>query len=126
MLAVGAGFFSTQILSLAGDKAYSSLAPAAFDAATHSKDTASLIVMLAYASIAGFIGAYIAARLAARRPVAHALVLGLVSLALTIVSTFLAWDAAPPWYHAATLLLVVPVAFLAGTVREMQTRSIAA
>jgi hypothetical protein len=120
LLAVGAGFFATAILSLGGDVAFRSLAPDAFDSTGHARSAGSLVIVLAYVALAGFIGAYITARLAVRRPVAHSIVLGIVALAFGAVTTFLAWDTAPVWYHAATLLLIVPIAFLAGKLREMQ------
>jgi hypothetical protein len=122
ILAVGAGFFATAILSLGGDLAFRALAPDAFDSVGRARSAGSLIIVLAYVALSGFIGAYLTARLAVQRPVAHAVALGLIALAINAVVTFFAWDTAPAWYHAATLLLIVPVAFLAGTLRELQLR----
>jgi hypothetical protein len=51
---------------------------------------------------------------------AAALVLGALGLAFTGAGTVAMWDAAPGWYHAVSLLLVLPYAWLGGTLRERE------
>jgi len=121
ILAVGAGFFATAVLSLGGDLAFRALSPQAFDASGRAHDAHVLLIVLAYVAIFSFVGGYITGWLAQRRPVAHALVLGIVELAISAAAAIAAWDTAPAWYHVTALLLLVPVTVLGARVREMQS-----
>ena len=118
VLAVGAGFFSTAVLSLGGDLFLRATMPESFDVTGRVQSGTVLLFMLAYVAGFGLLGGYIAARLAQRRPYTHALVLGLICLAITLAGAILAWDTAPAWYHMASSLLVVPVALLGAMLRQ--------
>ncbi|MBX5461039.1 MAG: hypothetical protein IRZ28_08115 [Steroidobacteraceae bacterium] len=120
LIAVGAGFFATAVLSLGGDLTFSHLAPHAFDGNGRPSTDEAYAIIAAYTALFGFAGGYIAARIASRRHVAHAVASGLLTLAISGVVAFFMWDATPAWYNVTNLLLILPVAFLGGKLRELQ------
>ncbi len=66
------------------------------------------------------LGSYAAACFAPRRPLRHAVELGVLALGLMLVLTFMFWRETPTWYHFAALAVVLPAAWLGGTLRERQ------
>jgi hypothetical protein len=52
------------------------------------------------------------------RPMRHALILGALGLAFDDARTIATWETAPAWFHL--LALVLPAAWLDGTIRERQ------
>jgi hypothetical protein len=87
----------------------------------------SLLLAMAYRTIYGVAGSYIAARLAPDRPMAHALTLGVVGLALSIVGAAVTWNRGPAfgphWYPLALIVLAMPQAWAGGRLRVMQLRA---
>jgi hypothetical protein len=87
---------------------------------------APLLLATAYRTIYGVAGSYIAARLAPSRPMTHALVLGVVGLALSIVGAMVTWNKGPAfgphWYPVALVALAMPQAWAGGRLRVMQLR----
>jgi hypothetical protein len=122
IFAIAAGFFATAVLSLGGDLTLRAAMPQAFDVHGQAGSPNVLLLILLYVGIFGAAGGYITAHFAPRRPVAHALILGTVSLVISAIVTISAWGAAPAWYHLAALLLIVPVAFAGGKLREVRLR----
>lgn len=122
IFAVAAGFFTTAILSLGGDIVFRNVAPTAFDTNGRPTSAGGLMVMLAYTALFGFVGGYVTARIAIRRPMAHALAVGCLALVFGIATAIIAWSTAPAWYHLTTLVLTVPVAVAGGKLREWQSR----
>ncbi len=120
VLAIGAGFFATAVLSLAGDFGLRRLRPDSFAADGGIQDSSVFAISLVYAAVFGVIGGYVAARIAIRRPLRHAAILGGVMLAFAALSAVLLWSTAPPWYHLATLAMVLPAALVGGKIRELQ------
>ena len=117
--AVAAGFAGTNIVSLLADTASLKLVPQAFDARSRPLDPQGLLLMLAGTALAGVVGGYLTARMAAGRPIAHAAVLGGVQLMLALVANILSWDSGPAWFHLATLALVMPAALVGGKIRTL-------
>ena len=107
VVAVGAGFFAIQMLSLGGQKVLGA---------------GSLPMTLALWAVCDVIGGYITAHLAVIRPVKHAAVLGAFTLVLSLVLALLAWGTSIPGAQIAALLLIVPLATLGGKLRELQVR----
>jgi hypothetical protein len=107
VVAVGAGFFAIQMLTLGGQKAFGGN---------------SLPVTLVYMAVFECIGGYITARLAVIRPVVHAVALGLFTFVLSLVLAVLAWSSEPTWFQITALGLIVPMTMLGGKVRELQVR----
>jgi surface polysaccharide O-acyltransferase-like enzyme len=81
----------------------------------------------AYRTVFTVAGSYITARLASDRPMRHALALGVVGLAVSIVGAVLTWDAwpgsGPHWYPLALIATALPCAWVGGRLREMQLRA---
>jgi hypothetical protein len=71
-------------------------------------------------------GGYITARFAPNRPMLHALVLGVLGLAVSIVGTVVTWNKGPAfgphWYPVALVVLAVPQCWAGGKLYEMQLR----
>jgi len=120
ILAVLAGFlfigFARFILSVA----LLGIFPGAFDAEGRVLGTPALLLILAQVAVVVMAGAYLTARLAARRPLEHALVLGAFGLLFNVAGTLAQWERAPAWYHVTALALVLPVAWLGGRLRVRQ------
>jgi len=85
-------------------------------------DTGLLFLALAYRSVYAVLGSYIAARLAPRNPMRHALVLGAVGLVLSLAGAIatIPMDLGPSWYPIALVLTALPCAWLGGILHRMR------
>jgi multisubunit Na+/H+ antiporter MnhB subunit len=76
------------------------------------------ILATAYRIVYGIAGGYITARLAPNRPLLHALVLGVVGLALSIAGAAGTWNRGPEfgskWYPLAVIAMALPCSWLGG------------
>jgi hypothetical protein len=81
---------------------------------------------LAYRTLAGVIGAFVAAVLAPNRPMAHALALGLIGLFLSTVGTIVMWGIGPAWYPIALAVVAVPASWLGGRIAERRAQRVQA
>ncbi len=88
---------------------------------------APLLLATAYRTVYGVLGSYIAARLAPDRPMQHALALGVVGLAVSIVGTVVTWNKGPAfgphWYSLALVALAMPQSWVGGRLRVVQSRA---
>ena len=109
-------------LSFAADVAVPVLLPRAFAGPDAGGAAGLLVLTLTYVALATAAGGYLTARLAARHPATHALVLGVLSLVLVVVGTAFTWRSAPAWYHALSLLFLVPFALAGGSLRARPGR----
>ena len=79
------------------------------------------VLALAYRIVYGVAGGYIAARLAPNRPMAHALALGVVGLALSIAGVAANWNKGPEygprWFSLALIATALPCAWIGGKLR---------
>lgn len=86
-----------------------------------------LLLATAYRTVYNIAGSYIAARLAPDRPMAHALWLGVVGLALCIVGAVVTWNKGPAfgphWYPVALIVLAIPCAWAGGRLFGAQPRT---
>ncbi len=86
-----------------------------------------LLLATVYRTIYGVLGSYIAARLAPHRPMLHALVLGTIGLAVSIVGAVVTWNKGPAfgphWYPLALIVLALPEAWAGGKLRLLQLRT---
>lgn len=86
-----------------------------------------LLLATAYRTVYGVVGSYITARLAPNQPMRHALVLGVLGLAVSIVGAVVTWNKGPAfgphWYPLALVALAMPPAWVGGRLREMQLRA---
>jgi hypothetical protein len=119
--AVLAGFILIGALSVGADLLLRQAVPTAFGPAGRVDSVPILLLMMGYVGVFAVGGCYLAARLAPSRPMIHALVLGALGLLFTGYNTIVVfWDTAPAWFHVASLLLVMPYAWLGGRLREVE------
>ena len=87
-----------------------------------------LVLATAYRAVFGVVAAYVTARLAPYRPMAHALAGGFVGLIVSAVGAFATWNKGPEfgphWYPVALVVIALPCAWLGGRlVSPSYTRS---
>lgn len=84
----------------------------------------ALLLATVYRTVFGIVGSYIIARLAPDRPMQHALVSGVVGLAVSIIGAAVTWNKGPAfgphWYPLALIVLAMPQAWVGGKLRLMQ------
>lgn len=73
-----------------------------------------IALIVAYRTIFNIIGFYLTARLAPSKPMKHAIILGTICFALTIVGTIVMWHLPPHWYPISLAVLTLPAAWLGG------------
>ena len=84
------------------------------------------LLAISYRAVDGIVGSYLAARLAPDRPLAHALVLGVIGLLLSTAGLLATWSKGPEfgprWYPIALVVIALPCAFIGGTLRRRQVQ----
>jgi hypothetical protein len=79
-------------------------------------------VATGYRVVFGVLSGYMAARLAPDRPMTHALALGVVGVALSLVGLIATWNAGPAfgakWYPIALVIVAIPCAWAGGKLYE--------
>jgi len=123
VVAVAAGFFASTVMSLGADLAFRRMSPASFDAEGQATGDGTLFVIMGYEVLFAAVAGYVTARLAIRKPFAHALIMAAVVLVGRVPTAILAWNAVPVWFHLGVLLLIVPAALLGAKVGELRTRA---
>jgi len=83
-----------------------------------------LLIATVYRTLYGVLGAYLAACLAPNRPMKHALILGAIGFAVSVLGTVATWNGGPAfgphWYPIALDVLAMPQSWLGGKLRESQ------
>jgi hypothetical protein len=122
--AVVAGFLAGAVLSVATDVVLHALGVYPPWGQSMTGYESALLLATAYRTVFGVLGAYIAARLAPDHPMYHALWLGAIGLAVSIVGTAVTWNKGPAfgphWYPLALVVLALPQSWLGGKLREKQ------
>jgi hypothetical protein len=115
-----AGFVAVVVLSLGTDFALH--ATGVFPALGQRMSDALFILATAYRTLYSVVGSYVTAQLAPDRPVGHALVGGLIGVALSTLGAVVTWnkDLGPHWYPLALIVTAMPTAWLGGKLRVMQ------
>lgn len=76
------------------------------------------VLALAYRIVYGVLGGYVAARFAPSQPVKHAMIVGFIGLALTIVGVAMHWNKGPEfgpkWFNLALVFTALPCAWAGG------------
>ena len=89
-----------------------------------------LLLATVYRTVYGILGSYITARFAPFRPMAHAMVLGLMGLVANILGTVTTWNKGPAfgphWYPITLIVLALPTAWAGAQIRIAQMRKAAA
>jgi hypothetical protein len=87
----------------------------------------ALLFATVYRTVYGVAGSYITARLAPDWPMAHAMILGILGLIVSIVGAAVTWNKGPAfgphWYPVALVVLALPTAWAGGKLRVMQLHS---
>jgi MFS family permease len=80
------------------------------------------LLATSYRILIGIGGGWLSARLAPRRPLKHALVLGLVGTALGCVGIVATWgqNLGPRWYPIAVAVLAIPQCWVGGKIHELR------
>lgn len=120
IFAVVTGFVFIALLSTGTELAIKAAIPALFDADGGTRSVTVLLLTIGYVGLYATMGCYLAARLAPRRPLQHALGLGIVGLVFNGVGSWYAWSTAPAWFHGGSLLLVMFWAWLGGRMRVQE------
>lgn len=76
------------------------------------------LLAFSYRAVYDVAGCYLTARLAPSRPMWHALVLGGIGLALSLVGAVAMWGAGPAWYSLGLAASAVPSAWLGGRLAQ--------
>ncbi len=78
------------------------------------------LLALAYRIVYGILGGYVGARFAPSQPVKHALIVGFIGLALSIVGVAMHWNKGPEygpkWFNLALVATALPCAWIGGKV----------
>ena len=75
-------------------------------------------IAIVYGAVFAFIAGYLAARLAPRKPIAHAVAFALLLLTVAAASYAIQAEGASMWSLIATLVVSVPAAIAGGLVRS--------
>jgi hypothetical protein len=110
--AVFAGLLFTFAVTTAVDLTLHALG--VFPPWTERMSDALFVLALAYRLPLNAAGAYVAARVAPRHPMRHALVLGGVGIVLTTAGAIAMWDQGPAWYSLANIACALPCAWAGG------------
>lgn len=122
ILALFAGFVVAVVLSIVTDVI---LHKTGFYPPLGQPNTSSqLLVATIYRTLFGIVSAWVTARLAPYRPLAHALVGGAIGMVIALMGAIATWNMplGPHWYSLALVVLAMPTAWVGGQLRVMQLR----
>ena len=82
------------------------------------------VLAVAYRVVYGVVGSYITARIARDRLMTHAMIVGVIGFALSIVGVAANWNKGPAygprWFAIALILTTLPCAWIGGKLRVAQ------
>jgi hypothetical protein len=85
------------------------------------------LLAIGYRTVDGIIGGYVTARLAPDRPVAHALVLGVLGIVLSTAGVIATWskgpEFGPKWYPLTLVAIALPCSLIGGLIRARQLKT---
>jgi peptidoglycan/LPS O-acetylase OafA/YrhL len=120
LLAIALGYVVMLVAVVGGDLALTALAPSLMPQAGEQPDPVYFVFNLSTGAFFMGIGAYVTALLAGRAEMKHALGLGALSIAMSIVSMIKYADEQPLWYSIALMFLAIPAALVGGYFRARQ------
>ena len=113
--AIFAGLLAVVVLSLGTDQIMHSLNiyPPWGEPMNEMSDN---LLALAYRCVYGALGSFIAARFAPRNPMCHAMILGVIGFALSLLGAIasIPLKLAPTWYPISLVVTALPCAWLGG------------
>jgi len=124
IVAVLAGMIASIILSLGTDVLLHAAHVFPPWGASMTGYDSALVFTTIYRTIYGVLGSYIAARLAPNRSMLHAMILGFVGFAVSLLGAAVTWNGGPAfgphWYPVALVVLALPAAWAGGKLRLAQ------
>ena len=114
ILAVFAGIVAVVFLSIATDVAFEQLRLTPPQSDPGAFTPSMLAVATVYRSLYAVIGSYIAARLAPRAPMAHALSLGVIGVIANVAGAWVNWSYGNHWYPIALVMTALPCSWIGG------------
>jgi hypothetical protein len=88
------------------------------------------LLAIAYRTVDGILGCYVAARLAPNRPLSHALALGVIGVILSGLGAVATWNAGPEfgpaWYPLTLVAISLPCAWAGGQLASQRRHASAA
>lgn len=115
--AIATGFFAAAILSIATDVILEQSGVMKTDPFSENPSWLILLI-IAYRFIYNTAGCYIAALLAPTKPMRHAMIIGFIGLALSIIGTMVMWEKAVAWYNISIILIALPCAWIGGKLKK--------
>jgi hypothetical protein len=109
VVAILAGLAAVVVLSAGTDKVL-----AALGAFPPMDTTPMLIAATVYRSLFAVVGGYLAGRLAPEQPMLHAIILGMIGLAVALFGCIVMWHVGNHWYPIALVLAALPCSWLGG------------
>jgi hypothetical protein len=120
ILAIVVGFIFIGVLAFGTEAALHAAMPGEYGPGGRLDSFPLLLFTQLYVFVYAVAGCYLAAWMAGRKPMQHALILGVLGLVFNVIGSVSMWDTAPAWYHIVAILLVMPAAWLGGKIRERQ------
>jgi hypothetical protein len=110
-----AGFFLIGLLGYLADTVLQQLGILPIPT-EHKFETGHALLALTYHLVFAILGGFVTARLAPDRPLAHAIVLGILGIGISTLGliAILMQDLAPAWYGGALIVFSIPVTWLGG------------
>jgi hypothetical protein len=121
--AVVAGFIAVVVLSIGTDAMLHALH--VFPPLGQQMSDKLFLIATIYRTVYAILGSYITARLAPDRPMAHALIGGIIGLILGSVGAAVTWnrtELGPHWYPLALVVTALPCAWIGGNIRELEIK----
>jgi len=83
-------------------------------------DNAQAVLGTSYRIVIGIAGAWLTARLAPRRPMWHAMILGCIGAGLGLIGLVFTWnmELGPRWYGVAHVVLALPETWIGGRIYQ--------
>ena len=120
VLAIVAGFILIGLLAYGTDGIAHAIRPDIFGPNSSTSNVPYLVIAVIYVGVYATAGCWLAAALGGRRPMLHAMILGVLGLVFNIAAVPGMWSLFPHWYTIVSLVLVMPFAWLGGRLRERQ------
>jgi hypothetical protein len=88
-------------------------------------DNRQALLATSYRVVLGIAGGWLTARLAPRRPMKHAIVLGCIGAALGLLGLIVTWKKGlgPRWYAIAHVVLAIPETWAGARIHESRRRA---
>ena len=121
--ALVAGFIVVVVLSIGTDAVLHALR--LFPPLGQRMSDKLFLIATIYRTVYAILGSYITARLSPDRPMAHALIGGIIGLIVGSVGAEVTWnrpELVPHWYPLALVVTALPCAWIGGKIRQLEIK----